>query len=408
MNGDAGRHVLAINAGSSSLKAAVYGTDTGPPLALAINVERIGGAGGHLRVRDGSGATIFERAQDLPDYPVALTALFAALGEHEAVGGLTAVGHRIVHGGPQHWQPQRVSPALLDDLRDMVPLAPDHMPQALAGIEHVSRAWPSLPQVACFDSAFHRTLPPPARMFALPQRLHDEGVIRYGFHGLSYESIIHQLRDIDPSAAAARVIVAHLGNGASMAAIAGGASVDTTMGYTPNSGLVMGTRSGDIDPGVLVHLLAAGRMTPQALVTLLDEQSGLLGVSGSSGDMRDLLAAESTDPRAAEAIALFCHRAKKYLGAFAAVLGGLDTLVFTGGIGEKAAPIRERICAGLDFLGIGLDPEANRIHAPVISRSDCAVSVRVMPTNEEAMIARNAIEVLGLQRDRSRNESVHV
>lgn len=407
MNGNADRHLLAINAGSSSLKAALYGMDTGQPLVLAINVERIGGAaGGHLRVRDGSGATIVERAQDVRDYQSALTVLFAALGEHEAVGGLAAVGHRIVHGGPQRWQPQRVSPALLDELRDMVPLAPDHMPQALAGIEHVSRAWPSLPQVACFDTAFHRPLPPPARRFALPQRLHDEGVIRYGFHGLSYESIIHQLRAIDPSAAAARVIVAHLGNGASMAAIAGGASIDTTMGYTPNSGLVMGTRSGDIDPGVLLHLLAAGRMTPQALVTLLDEQSGLLGVSGSSGDMRDLLAAESTDPHAAAAIALFCYRAKKYLGAFAAVLGGLDTVVFTGGIGEKAAAIRERICADLEFIGIGLDPEANRNHAPVISRRGSAVRVRVMMTNEEAMIARNAIELLDLQLDL--NESIHV
>lgn len=410
MSDPADRQVLALNAGSSSLKAAVYSAATETGLQLAVGIERIGGDA-RIRVRDGSGDTLAERTQRIGDYAAALDALFDVLGEHQGLAGLIAVGHRIVHGGPAHWQPERVSPALLDVLRKLVPLAPDHMPQALAGIEHADRALPSLQQVACFDTAFHRTLPGPARMFALPQALQDEGIVRYGFHGLSYESIMQQLRSAEPAAAQGRVIVAHLGNGASIAAIADGRCVDTTMGYTPNSGLVMGTRSGDLDPGVSLHLLNERGMTPDAVQTLLDDRSGLLGVSGSSADMRDLLAAESADPGAVAAIALFCYRAKKYLGAYAAVLGGLDTLVFTGGIGEKAAPVRERICAGLEFLGIELDPDANRSNALVISARRSAVTVRVMVTNEEAMIARDTIGLVGIipaHATRSGNESVHV
>ena len=405
---EAQRHVLAINAGSSSLKAALFNAGAEQALLLAVSVERIGGAEGRIRIRDGHGTTLAESAGQVRDYNAALTALFAALGTYQALERLSAVGHRVVHGGPGHWQPQSVTPALVASLRKLVPLAPDHMPQALAGIDHVRREYPALEQVACFDTAFHRSLPPAARMFALPQALHDAGIIRYGFHGLSYESIVHQLRAADATAAQGRIIVAHLGNGASMAAIAAGCCVDTTMGYTPNSGLVMGTRSGDIDPGVLIHLLTDKALTPAALVALLEEQSGLLGVSGSSSDMRDLLAAEATSPRVAAALDLFCYRAKKYLGALAAVLGGLDTLVFTGGIGEKAAPIRERICAGLEFLGIELDPAANRDHAPVISRLESAVSVRVIPTNEEAMIARDTSELLGLQQTRGRSGNARV
>jgi acetate kinase len=290
----------------------------------------------------------------------------------------------------------------------LAPMDPNHMPQALAGIAYVGEKYPALPQAACFDTTFHRGMPRAAQMIPLPRQFQDEGMVRFGFHGLSYESIICTLRQLDSAAAAGRVIIAHLGNGASMAAIVDGQSMDTTMGFTPTSGLVMGTRCGDIDPGVLIYLLERKKMTPRAVSTLLDEQSGLLGISGTSADMRDLLSSEATDPRAADAIGLFCYRAKKYLGAFASALGGVDVLVFTGGIGEKGAVIRERICAGQGFLGIELDPAANHANAPVISSRDSAVTVRVIPANEERMIARHTIELLGLQQVNSVQESLHV
>jgi acetate kinase len=276
-------------------------------------------------------------------------------------------------------------------------IVPDHLPQAIAAIRAVQRAYPLLPQVACFDTAFHRRMPRVAQIFALPRRFADDGVLRYGFHGLSYESIMQQLRALDGVAANGRVVIAHLGNGASMAAVRGGRGIDTTMGLTPTGGLVMGTRSGDLDPGVLLSLLQRERMVPTALNALVNRQAGLLGVSGISADMRDLLARQATDPAAAEAIELFCYQARKFLGALAAALGGLDTLVFTAGIGEHAAPIRERICAGLEFLGIRLDPERNRAHAPIISAEGSLVTVRVMTTDEDRMIARHTVQVAHIQ-----------
>jgi acetate kinase len=402
------QHVLTLNAGSSSLKAALHRTGDDEPLVLAVDMDRIGSACERLRVRDARGVLITERQGDLPDYQAALATLFAALAEHASTDHLVAVGHRIVHGGPHYSQPQWVSTELVAALRDLAPMDPNHMPHALAGIEYVGEKYPALPQAACFDTAFHRRMPRQAQMIALPQQFQDEGLVRFGFHGLSYESITCALRQLDPVAAKGRVIAAHLGNGASMAAILGGQSLDTTMGFTPTSGLIMGTRCGDIDPGVLIYLLEQKEMTPRAVSTLLDEQSGLLGISGTSHDMRDLLSIEATDPRAADAIALFCYRAKKYLGAFASALGGVDVLVFTGGIGEKGAVIRERICAGQGFLGIELDPAANAANAPIISGRDSAVTVRVIPTNEEQMIARHTVELLGLQQDNSVQEGIHV
>jgi acetate kinase len=249
--------------------------------------------------------------------------------------------------------------------------------------------------VACFDTAFHDGLPAVARMYAIPRHLYDEGVRRYGFHGLSYEYILKELRLLDGALAEGRVIIAHLGNGASMVALRGGKSVDTSMGFTPLEGLVMGTRSGDVDPGALVYLLEQRKISPEELSQLLNKQSGLLGVSGSSEDMRDLLEKSANDPHAAEAVDLFCYRAKKYIGAYAAALGGLDVLVFAGGIGEHAAPVREKICAGLDFLGIQLDPQRNRSNAPLISRTGAAVKVRVIETNEDLMIVRHVLAALG-------------
>jgi acetate kinase len=253
----------------------------------------------------------------------------------------------------------------------------------------VGRAYPAVPQVACFDTAFHSRMPRVARLYALPRRLAEEGIIRYGFHGLSYEYVMEELRRLEPEAAAGRVVVAHLGNGASMAAVRGGVGVDTTMGFTPTGGLVMGTRSGDLDPSVPLYLLGERGLTPAEVSDLLNKQAGLQGVSGTSADMRDLLDREPDDRRAAEAVALFCYQAKKFLGALAAALGGLDALVFTGGIGEHSATVRERVCEGLEFLGIRLDPDRNGAHSPVISSDATAVTVRVVPTDEDLMVARH-------------------
>jgi acetate kinase len=275
------------------------------------------------------------------------------------------------------------------DLRALVPIDPNHLPQAIAAIEAVGRAYPAVPQVVCFDTAFHGRMPRVAKLYALPRRLVEEGIIRYGFHGLSYEYVVDELRRVDRAAYEGRVVVAHLGNGASMAAVKEGVGVDTTMGFTPTGGLVMGTRSGDLDPSVPLFLLEERDLTPTEVSDLVNKRAGVLGVSGTSADMRDLLEREAYDGHAAEAVALFCYQAKKFLGALAAALGGLDALVFTGGIGEHAAPVRGRVCEGLGFLGIRLDPDRNAAHAPIISSDDAAVTVRVVPTDEDLMVARH-------------------
>ena len=312
------------------------------------------------------------------------------LGSSGFLGGLEAVGHRVVHGGARFSGPALLDAETEEAIEELVELAPLHNGPALEAIRAVRNAFgPEISQVAAFDTAFHSRMPRVARLFALPRRLADEGVMRYGFHGLSYEYIMGELRRLDPETAVGRVLIAHLGNGASMVAVRSGESVDTTMGFTPTGGLMMGTRPGDLDPGVLLHLLRSKGMTPAALSDLVNRQAGLLAVSGTSADMRDLLSREANDPRAAEAVALFCYQAKKFLGALAATLGGLDTLVFTGGIGEHAATVRERICMGLEFIGIQLDTHCNAVHAPVISRDDGPVTVRVVPTDEDLMIARH-------------------
>ncbi|MDQ4001953.1 MAG: acetate/propionate family kinase, partial [Actinomycetota bacterium] len=331
-----------------------------------------------------------ERQDDLPDHAAALDALLSRLRDRGLdQDDLTAVGHRIVHGGDRYREPQRVAPEVVADLRALVPIDPNHLPQAIAAIEAVGRAYPAVPQVVCFDTAFHSRMPRVARLYALPRDLAEGGVVRYGFHGLSYEYVMEELRRLDPEAYDGRVVVAHLGNGASMAAVWGGVGVDTTMGFTPTGGLVMGTRSGDLDPSVPLFLLEERGLTVTEVSDLVNKQAGLLGVSGTSADMRDLLDREASDPRAAEAVALFCYGAKKFLGALAAALGGLDALVFTGGIGEHAGPVRERVCEGLEFLGIRLDRGRNAAHAPVISGDAAAVTVRVVPTDEDLMVARH-------------------
>jgi acetate kinase len=304
------------------------------------------------------------------------------------------VGHRVVHGGIHYQEPQRVTPEFIAILQGMVPIAPDHLPQSIRAMQVAIKAYPNLPQVACSDSAFHRHMPRIAQLYPLPRHFADEGLIRFGFHGLSYEYILQDLRATAPKGAEGRILIAHLGNGASMTAVRGGIGIDTTMGFTPAGGLMMGTRTGDLDPGVLLYLLAERKMTPTALNELVNRQAGLLGVSGIGADMRDLLEREATDGHAADAVGLFCYQAKKYLGALATVLGGLDTLVFTGGIGEHAPSVRLRICEGLDFLGIRIDPGRNATHAPAISREGGSVTVRVLRTDEDLMIARHTSELL--------------
>jgi acetate kinase len=393
MNANIGQ-VLTINTGSSSLKAAVFRWTPEEPLALAARVERIGLPAGRMAISDRHGTPVYERALDLPDHAAALDALFAWLHEEHDDSGLHAIGHRLVHGGPRYHAPEIITPPLVAALRELIPIDPEHLPQALAAVEAAGRAYPSVPQVACFDTAFHRTLPPVAQRYPLPPALHDAGVIRYGFHGLSYEYIMQALRGVDPDGANGRVIVAHLGNGASMTAVRGGRSIDTTMGFTPTGGLVMGTRTGDLDPGVLLYLLQTRGMPPEQVNDLVNRQAGLLGVSGISADMRDLLEREAHDPAAAAAVDLFCYQARKFLGALAAVLGGVETLVFTGGIGEHAAPIRARICAGLAFLGLEIDADRNQQHAPAISPDDAPVTVRVIATDEDRMIARHTYRLI--------------
>ncbi len=377
--------ILCFNSGSSSLKFALYQLDADAETLLALGaVERIGLNDGRLWVHGATAESLADRGGDFEDHQTAVAAAFAAV--QQGLAAPAAVGHRVVHGGPDHAAPERVTPRLLALLRQLVPFAPLHLPSAIQVIETVASRFPGLPQVACFDTAFHRRIPEVAQRFPLPRWLWDAGVRRYGFHGLSYEYIVERLRP----AAASRTIIAHLGNGASMVALRGDLPVDTTMGFTPTGGFMMGTRSGDLDPGILVHLLKHKRYDPLQLDHLVNHEAGLLGVSGISSDMQTLLEQRGSQPTAAQAVEMFCYQLRKFIGAFAAVLGGLDTLVFTGGIGERAAPVRWLVCQGLTHLGIELDAERNAAHAAIISASGSRCTVRVIPTNEDLMIARHA------------------
>jgi acetate kinase len=303
----------------------------------------------------------------------------------------------MVHG-MLHSAPERVTAALLNELKSIVPFDPEHMPREIELIEALQRRYGGLPQVVCFDTAFHRSMPRVATQLPIPRRYATKGVQRYGFHGLSYTFLMRELARLgDPAAARGRVILAHLGSGASLAAVRDGRCIDTSMGFTPTAGLVMGTRSGDLDPGLMSYLALTESMDTVQFQTMVNHQSGMLGISESSADVRDLLARESSDPRAAEALALFCYQAKKWIGSFAAALGGVDTLVFAGGIGENAAPVRKRICDGLNFLGIEIDESANGRHAPRISTDTGSAAVRVIRTDEESVIAELSIPLLGFE-----------
>jgi len=383
-------HILCINSGSSSVKFALYAMGLNHEEVLAQGAaEGLGGPAGNLWIRAGS-RPIRTTTGHFSDHQAATTAILALLSEHN-LQKPQAVGHRLVSGGPHYFKHCVIDNAFLEGLAQAVPFAPLHLPAELRAIEIVRGYYPDLPHVACFDTAFHYGLPEIAARLPLPRTFWQEGLRKYGFHGLSYEYI---LTTLPPAEKRSRLIIAHLGSGASMAAVHKGLSVDTTMGLTPTGGFMMGSRSGDLDPGVLLYLLNEKGYKAQTLETLLDRHSGLLGVSELSSDMQTLLEQCDTDPRAAQAIAMFCYQARKTIGGLAAVLGGIDTLIFTGGIGEHAAPVRLAISLGLEHLGIVLDPDANDRNADIISNSTGTVRVRVTPTHEDLMIARHSYDLL--------------
>lgn len=381
--------ILVLNAGSSSLKFCVYRDAAGAPaLLLRGQVEGLADAP-HLQVRDAEGRVLREeRWEHALGHDRATALVLDLVAAHGDAGRLRAVGHRVVHGGTAHDAPVRVDDGVLADLERLVPLAPLHQPHNLAPIRALRARRPELTQVACFDTAFHRTQPAVAQAFALPARITDLGVHRYGFHGLSYEFIAQRLPALDPAAAGGRTVVLHLGAGASLCALLGGRSVASSMGFTALDGLPMGTRCGSLDPGVILYLMRALGMDADTVEHLLYHESGLLGVSGLSADLRVLEAAE--DPRAAAAIALFTYRIGREIGSAAAALGGLDALVFTAGIGEHSRGVRAAVCQGARWLGLDFDAGANATHGPRISTPGSAVRAWVIPTDEEAMIARHA------------------
>lgn len=390
--------VLVLNAGSSSLKFALFPMENGLADSPCVSGQVEGlGASPTFSVRNGDGrkqteavATSGELSTQHRD---ALSHLFRWLETNSPAIDIVAAGHRVVHGGDRYSAPIRLDNALLTELDAFVPLAPLHQPHNLRAVRAVAQLMPDIPQIACFDTAFHRTQPAVAQAFALPRALSAEGIKRYGFHGLSYDYVARQLPEILGERARGAVVIAHLGNGASMCALRDGKSVASTMGFTAVEGLVMGTRTGSLDPGVLLYLMDEKGMDAKALTTLLYKESGLLGVSGISQDMRTLLDSEA--PEAREAVDLFCYRIARELGSLAAAAGGLDALVFTGGIGEHAAPVREKVAALSGWLGVALDAQANARHAQRIESADSKVAVVVVPTNEERMIARYTVELLG-------------
>jgi acetate kinase len=390
--------VLTINAGSSSIRFAFYGAGPPPTRLLGGKIDRIGQDDAALVVNDERVKASPQRfaldsaAPDSADHRSAVDFLLDWLAAHPLFAQVRAVGHRVVHG-MRRTAPQKVTPELLDDLRDITAYDPEHLPREIALIEALGRRFPMLPQVACFDTAFHRSMPRVATILPIPRRYESKGVQRYGFHGLSYTFLMQELARLgDPAAARGRVVLAHLGSGASLAAVRDARCIDTSMAFTPTAGLVMGTRTGDLDPGVMSYLALAEAMDPARLQKMVNHESGLLGVSETSSDIRDLLARVSEDVRAAEAVELFCYQTKKWIAGFAGILGGLDTLVFAGGIGENSAPIRARICDGLQFLGIELNEPRNAQNAPVISGDASRVAVRVIRTDEESVIAGFTIE----------------
>lgn len=386
--------LLIVNGGSSSIKFAIYTTDISLTRLIHGKIERIGLNNSTLTFH-------VEKSKEEKILPIEVVnnksaAIFLINWFEKQIkfSFVKAVGHRIVHG-MHHTDPEYITPELINELHRLTPYDPDHLPNEIELIETFLQHYPELPQVACFDTSFHTSMPRVAKLLPIPRRFDAKGIQRYGFHGISYSYLMEELTQIaGAKTAKGRVILAHLGNGASMAAVSEGKSIDTSMGFTPAGGLAMGSRPGDLDPGVAWYIIQSEHLTPKQFNNLINHDSGLLGISETSPDMRDLLTKETQDIRAAEAIAFFCYQAKKWIGSFAAVLNGLDTLVFAGGIGENSPDIRSRICIGLGFLGIKLEETKNKANAPVISNDKSQVSVRVIHTDEEWMIAKMVNEII--------------
>ena len=392
------RYVLTINGGSSSIKIALFETGGTQRRVLEGKIEGIGQAQGKFAIKSSESNDSFSRVVNVPDHTAAVDMLMDWAQERIDHGSLAAVGHRVVHGGPNFWEPQRVTSEMIETLHQLSPFDPEHLPEEILLTEAFQRHFPGLPQVACFDTAFHHDLPRVAQLLPIPRRYSAKGVRRYGFHGLSCEYLMAELARLDGAVAAnGRVILAHLGNGASVTAVRGGRSIDTSMSFTPTAGLPMSTRSGDLDPGVGWYLSTTENVTARQFHEMVNHESGLLGVSEISSDMSKLLSREAQDVRAAEAVALFCYQTKKWICALAGALEGLDRLVFSGGIGENASEVRQRICAGLEFLGVALDAQQNAGGVGLISKKDSKVAVRVIRTDEEWIIARTVCRVLGLK-----------
>ncbi len=386
--------ILTLNGGSSSIKFALF-TSGGGSRILAGAIEGIALPSGKFTVQGAAKFDSESHSVSVADYPAAIKILVQWLRGRNEVHRLAGIGHRVVHGGPAYSDPQRLTPEMLAALRKLTPFDAEHLPQELLLIEAFQREFAQLPQIACFDTAFHKNLPRVASQLPIPRRYEAQGVRRYGFHGLSYTYLMQQLEhQAGRNAAQGRIVLAHLGSGASMAAVRDGRSIDTTMAFTPTAGLVMGSRCGDLDPGIATYLSRTQAMDTRQIDRLLSHESGMLGVSETSSDMQVLLGREAEDARAAEAVALFCYQARKWVGAYSAVLGGLDTLVFSGGIGEHSAVIRARICSGLGFLGIELDESRNAAHQDIISVAGGRTVVRMIRTNEELMIAQSVIQLL--------------
>ncbi len=390
-------HILTVNGGSSSIKFAVFEADGALHRLLDGKIERIGMPAAHLSAKGRQQSDNVSQPVKAPDHHAAVGVLVDWLQTRIGQGEVAAVGHRVVHGGPRYTEAQRITPEMVETLHQLEPFDPEHLPEEIQLTEAFFQRFPDLPQVACFDTTFHRDLPQVARLLPIPRRYEARGVRRYGFHGLSYAYLMQELgRVAGNEAAQGRIVLAHLGNGASLAAVRAGRSIDTSMAFTPTAGVPMSTRSGDLDPGLVWYLNRVENVNSREFNKMVNFESGLLGISGTSSDMSELLERESTDVRAAEAVAIFCYQVKKWIGAYAAALGGLDTLIFAGGIGENAPAIRLRSCEGLGFLGIEIDAQKNAANAAVISSEAARAVVRVMHTDEEWMIATIVCRVLGL------------
>lgn len=384
--------ILCCNSGSSSLKFSIYEINNNSAHEkLSGAVENIGSRSGAFVLKN---PERISKAKVFDSHTQAAQAMADFLKTNGTVGPIEAIGHRIVQGGPKFVDPQVIDNPMLEIIKKLIPFAPEHLPQELSIIRLLRYAFPGVPQIACFDTAFHRTMPLRAQRYALPTELYNEGVLRYGFHGLSYEYIMTQLREHQSGFLDGRVIIAHLGNGCSMSAVHNGISIETTMGFTPAGGLIMSTRSGDLDPGVLVYLQKYKQMSSSEINDLVNKRSGLYALSESESDMKELFVRSASDERASMAIEIFCYQARKFIGALTAALEGIDLLVFTGGIGERSPRIRENICQGFAYLGISLDKQRNEKSEPCISTDDSIVSVQIIPTNEDLMIAHHTFRIL--------------